>query len=159
MDTRTTLRWGSGVAGLFLAYGEVRRAPFVLALSVAAIVTSAWIARSYNRSPNRTARRLYPVRLSALLAVGLWLGVFFVLSVADSGSESPIPMEVPVSFDGEGISSGALLIHGLLSSVAVLALMIPFTAKSRRTRRRHSGTSQISALASKRTVSSSNADG
>jgi hypothetical protein len=158
MDTRAVVRWGSGVVGLALAYHEGRRAPVVLAVTVIAIAASAWIAnsRAYNRSPNRTARRFYPVRLAGLLALGLWLGVFLVLSVADSGSESPISTEVPVSFDGAGISAGALLIHGVASSIAVLAVMVAFTATGRRSRRREGRGSQLSALATKRATNSSN---
>jgi hypothetical protein len=135
-------RWIAIVAlivSLVLLVIEFWKAPIVMLISGLAMTVVVWRSQ---KGVARPRRREDPVvnretQLGALLLCGLWLGVFVVFWLADSNVDSALRAAVPVRFDGETVTAGLLLVHGLLSTAAAALFSSVFGVKRLKRRRHH----------------------
>jgi hypothetical protein len=135
-------RIGLALVAVILATIEANQAPLVMGFTgAAASVALLWSVRQRAKMSHslRSAAMLRDARMTAGLLVGLWVGVYFVFTLADSGSDVAIATAIPVRFDGTTVNPELLLMHGLLSTAAVfLAISLWQSRKTSKRRRSRS---------------------
>ena len=117
-------RWGALGAAVLLGLYEAFHAPLILGCTAAiALFSFAWGQRSVLISRTRRRRRQRTaIEVTALLSASLWIVVFFVLRAADA-SDSKLTTDIPIGLNGEEISPLGFVVHGLVSTVAVIAAL------------------------------------
>jgi hypothetical protein len=137
MSNERMMSIAAGLLGCAIIVLLAWRAPIALAASVMGVAAALWLSTRRRRAARLESRgiQIAELRTSALVLLGIWLGLYLVFLLSEQGAGSSA--EIPLRFDGETASPGAFFSYGAMGTVGLVALL--FTRRPRQPRRRRRG--------------------
>jgi hypothetical protein len=145
MDRKILLDWSIFCVGTVSAIAGILTAPLIWAVTAVGLIAFLlWTFRTARASGHARHRVFRPrakdLKIGVILFCGLWSAVYLVFKLVDSSVDSAVTTTIPIGLHGEAASATVFSGHGIISTICIAALFIPFRERKMRMRRRKSAT-------------------